>query len=148
MKEALKAKDKTRGILTETTSLEKDSKGIKTNKSLFKLLQKRKSASILAAQQFRAAGREDLTNNEHEQIAVLDGYLNNFDTTTADEVATAISDAIRELKAEDVTPRRDRVRKLLFREGGTLGDKILDEGLVAKTINRLVHESAPSKPSK
>ncbi|KAI4280570.1 MAG: hypothetical protein L6R38_004366 [Xanthoria sp. 2 TBL-2021] len=150
MKEALKAKDKTRlnvlrGILTETTSLEKESKGIKTNKQLYKLLQKRKSASLNAAKEFQAANREDLTGKENEQIGILQGYLNGFDTMTADEIIGAIQATIQEFETEGVTPKRDKVRARLSR--GAFEDKILDEALVAKTINRMVHEVAPSKPS-
>ncbi|KAI4250670.1 MAG: hypothetical protein L6R42_008687 [Xanthoria sp. 1 TBL-2021] len=150
MKEALKAKDKTRlnvlrGILTETTSLEKESKGIKTNKQLYKLLQKRKSASLNAAKEFQAANREDLTGKENEQIGILQGYLNGFDTMTADEIVGAIQATIQEFETEGVTPKRDKVRARLSR--GAFEDKILDEALVAKTINRMVHEVAPSKPS-
>ncbi|KAL8753557.1 MAG: hypothetical protein Q9199_004957 [Rusavskia elegans] len=148
MKEALKAKDKTRlnvlrGILTETTSLEKESKGIKTNKQLYKLLQKRKSASLNAAKEFQAANREDLTGKENEQIGILQGYLNGFDTMTADEIVGAIQATIQEFETEGVTPKRDKVRARLSR--GAFEDTILDEALVAKTINRMVHEVAPSK---
>ncbi|KAL8651766.1 MAG: hypothetical protein Q9226_004553 [Calogaya cf. arnoldii] len=150
MKEALKAKDKTRlnvlrGILTETTSLEKESKGIKSNKQLYKLLQRRKNASLNAAKEFQAANRENLTAQENEQIGILQGYLNGFNIMTADEVVSAIQATIQELEAEGVTPKRDRVRARLSR--GAFEDKILDEALVAKTINRMVHEVAPSKPS-
>lgn len=134
-----------RGILTETTSLEKESKGIKTNKQLYKLLQKRKSASLNAAKEFQAANREDLTGKENEQIGILQGYLNGFDTMTADEIIGAIQATIQEFETEGVTPKRDKVRARLSR--GAFEDKILDEALVAKTINRMVHEVAPSKPS-
>ncbi|KAL9637732.1 MAG: hypothetical protein Q9204_001764 [Flavoplaca sp. TL-2023a] len=151
MKEALKAKDKSRlsvlrGILTETTSLEKESKGIKTDKQLYKLLQKRKTASSNAVREFQAANRGDLTTKENEQIDILQGYLDGFATTTADEVVGAIQTAIQEFETEGVTPKRDKVRAKLFRPGGAFEDKILDEALVAKTINRMVHEVAPSKP--
>ncbi|KAL8697464.1 MAG: hypothetical protein Q9224_002295 [Gallowayella concinna] len=147
MKEALKAKDKTRGILTETTSLEKESKGVKTNTQLFKLLQRRRSASLNAAKEFQNAGRDDLTDQENQQIGVLQGYLDGFDTTSADEVVAAIQTAIRELEANGVTPKRERVRAILYRSGGAFQDKIIDNGLVTKTIHRLVHEVAPSQPS-
>ncbi|KAL8803700.1 MAG: hypothetical protein Q9182_003032 [Xanthomendoza sp. 2 TL-2023] len=151
MKDALKAKDKTRlnvlrGILTETTSLEKESKGVKTDKQLFKLLQRRRSASLNAAKEFQNAGRDDLTDKENQQISVLQGYLDGFHTTSADEVVEAIQMAVRELEVEGVTPKRERVRAILYRSGGAFEDKILDDSLVAKTINRLVHEVAPSKP--
>ncbi|KAL8789158.1 MAG: hypothetical protein Q9213_001265 [Squamulea squamosa] len=136
-----------RGILTETTSLEKESKGIKTNKQLYKLLQKRKSASLNAAKEFQAANREDLTEKENEQVGILQGYLDGFATTSAEEVVGAIQASIQELEVEGVTPKRDRVRARLYRPGGAFEDKILDEALVAKTINRMVHEVAPSKPS-
>lgn len=134
-----------RGILTETTSLEKESKGIKTNKQLYKILQKRKSASLNAAKEFQAANREDLTGKENEQIGVLQEYLNRFDTMTADEIAAAVRTTIQGFEIEGVTPKRDKVRARLSR--GAFEDKILDEALVAKTINRMVHEVAPSKDS-
>lgn len=134
-----------RGILTETTSLEKESKGIKTNKQLYKILQKRKSASLNAAKEFQAANREDLTGKENEQIGVLQEYLNRFDTMTADEIAAAVRTTIQGFEIEGVTPKRDKVRARLSR--GAFEDKILDEALVAKTINRMVHEVASSKDS-
>ncbi len=175
MKEALKAKDKMRyhdhtrlyqstytelltvfviprlnvlrGILTETTSLEKESKGIKTNKQLYKLLQKRKNASSNAAKEFQAASRQDLTEKENEQIAILQGYLDGFAVTPADEVVGAVQATIQILEVEGVTPNKDKVRARLFRPNGALEGKILDEALVAKTINLMVHEVSPSKPS-
>ncbi|KAL8672221.1 MAG: hypothetical protein Q9168_003323 [Polycauliona sp. 1 TL-2023] len=152
MKNALKSKDKTRlnvlrGILTETTSLEKESKGIKSNRQLYKLLSKRKNASLNAVKEFQAASRDDLSGKENEQIGILQGYLDGFDTTTADEVADAVQTIIQDLEKEGVTPKRDRVRAQLSRSGGAFQDKILDEALVAKTIHRMVHEVAPSKPN-
>ncbi|KAL8911509.1 MAG: hypothetical protein Q9171_003317 [Xanthocarpia ochracea] len=152
MKEALKAKDKMRlnvlrGILTETTSLEKESKGIKTNKQLYKLLQRRRNASSNAAKEFQAASRQDLTEKENEQIAILQGYLDGFAITPADEVVGAVQATIQELEVEGVTPKRDKVRARLFRPNGALEGKILDEALVEKTINLMVHEVSPSKPS-
>ncbi|KAL8919781.1 MAG: hypothetical protein Q9172_004810 [Xanthocarpia lactea] len=147
MKEALKAKDKTRGILTETTSLEKESKGIKTNKQLYKLLQKRKNASSNAAKEFQAASRQDLTEKENEQIAILQGYLDGFAITPEDEVVGAVRATIQELEVEGVPPKSDKVRARLFRPNGALEDKILDEALLAKTIKLMVHEVSPSKSS-
>lgn len=136
-----------RGILTETTTLEKQAQGITSNKQLFKLLQKRKRASIGAAKEFQAAGREDLTAKENEQAGILQEYLDVFDTASTNEVTAAIQAAIQNVISEGDIPKKENIRALLFRKGGAFEDKVVDDGLVAKTIDRLVHEAAPPTQS-
>ncbi|KAL8711928.1 MAG: hypothetical protein Q9225_007025 [Loekoesia sp. 1 TL-2023] len=152
MKEAMKAKDiqrlnTLRGILTETTSLEKRSQGIKSDKELFKLLQKRQKASSVAAKEFQDAGREDLVSKENEQIGVLQGYLDEFDVMSTDRVVTAVRDLVQWMESKGSSPRRETVRKQLFQEGGAFHNKIVNEGLVTSTINDLVKEIPSPKSS-
>ncbi|KAI4108734.1 MAG: hypothetical protein L6R37_000898 [Teloschistes peruensis] len=137
-----------RGVLTETITLEKQSQGIKSNKQLFKLLEKRKNASIRAANEFKAAGREDLTVKENEQISVLQSYLDTFDVLTADETVAAVEGIVRFALSKGAPPKKETVRVQLFRPAtedraeGPLCEKIVDERLVTQTIDRLIAEVA------
>ncbi|KAI4176725.1 MAG: hypothetical protein LQ343_000818 [Gyalolechia ehrenbergii] len=150
MKEAMKAKDTQRlntlrGILTETTSLEKQSQGIESKKELFKLLQKRHKACTVAAKEFQDAGREDLVGKENDQIGILQGYLNEFDVLPKDQIVTAIRDLVKWMESKGSKPRRGTVRKQLFQENGAFHDKIVDDHLVTITINDLVEDRPPLK---
>ncbi|KAL8690804.1 MAG: hypothetical protein Q9218_003830 [Villophora microphyllina] len=150
MREAMKAKDRTRlnvirGVLTETTTLDKESRAIKSNKQLFKLLEKRINASKRAANEFQAAGREDLTSKENEQIGILQEYLDTFDVPTADETVATIQDLVHSLASEGAPPRKATVRAELFsRDDSPFRDKIVDDRLVTETIERLVNKTAPT----
>lgn len=135
-----------RGVLTETITLEKQSQGIKSDKQLFKLLEKRKNASIRAANEFKAAGREDLNVKENEQISVLQSYLDTFEVLTADETVAVIDGIVRSFFSKGAPPKKERVRLQLFhpatedRAGGPFCEKIVDERLVTQTIDRLIAE--------
>ncbi|KAL9025996.1 MAG: hypothetical protein Q9196_005272 [Gyalolechia fulgens] len=134
-----------RGILTETTLLEKQSQGIESKMELYKLLQKRQKACTAAAQEFQDAGREDLVGKENEQIGVLQGYLNEFDVLSTDQTETAIRDLVTWMESKGSHPRRGTVRKQLFQENGAFHDKIVDDHLVTTTINDLVKDLPPLK---
>ncbi|KAI4259908.1 MAG: hypothetical protein LQ352_000558 [Teloschistes flavicans] len=128
--------------------LEKQSQGIKSNKQLFKLLEKRKNASTRAADEFKAAGREDLTVKENDQIGVLQAYLDTFDVPTPDETVAIIEDIVHRSASKGTPPKKETVRLQLFSHGmagrsdGPFRDKIVDERLVTKTIDRLIGEVA------
>ncbi|KAL8934624.1 MAG: hypothetical protein Q9216_005813 [Gyalolechia sp. 2 TL-2023] len=132
-----------RGILTETTSLEKQSQGIESKSELYKLLRKRQKACATAAKEFQDAGRVDLVGKENEQIGILQGYLNEFDVLSKDQTVTAIQDLVKWMESKGSKPRRGTVRKQLFQENGAFYDKIVDEHLVTMTINDLVEEMPP-----
>ena len=122
----------------------KDSKPIKTNNQLVKLLSKRARLSTIAAEEFRSAGREDLTEKEHAQITIMQGYMSEVGTLSADEIVAEIEAAVKQLHGEGTTPKQDNVRALLFRPDGLFEDKVIDQELVTQTIRRLVHQVAPS----
>ena len=136
-----------RGILTETTALEKRSQSVKNDKQIYKIIEKQIKASTKAAEEFASAGREDLRDKEHGQISIMEEYKAAVKSVSEEEVVVAVQDAIQQLQTDGVTPKRERVRRLLFAKGGTLEDKVINgsEDIVAKTVHAMVHEVAPSK---
>ncbi|KAI4163318.1 MAG: hypothetical protein LQ342_003053 [Letrouitia transgressa] len=153
MKEALKTKDKIRlnvlrSILTETTALEKRSRPVTTDKQVYNVIEKQIRASTKAAEEFALASRSDLQDKENAQIQIMEEFRDEVETVPPEEAVEAVKSAIEKLQADGVTPKRERVRRLLFGPGGTFEDKVVNDrhGEMAKTINSLVHEVAPSKP--
>lgn len=137
-----------RGVLTEITVLQKRSEAVKTDKQLYKLLSKRQKACKSAAEEFQTAGREDLVGKEHEQIGVLQGYMAEFPTLSTDETVVAIKSLIRWMQGKGSNPKNERkALKRLFQEGGAFHNKIVDEGFVAETFQRLISELPPWDPS-
>ena len=114
------------------------------DKQLFKLLQKRMRTSRGVAEEFQAAGRGDLTAKEIEQAGILQEYIDSFDTASAAEVAAAISATIESLSSKGALPRKEKIRAMLFRPGGAFEDKIVDDSLVAMTIDRLTQKATPT----
>ncbi|KAL9600323.1 MAG: hypothetical protein Q9219_003273 [cf. Caloplaca sp. 3 TL-2023] len=153
MKGAMRTKDTQRlntlrGILSETTTLEKQSQSIQSNKDLYRLLSRRQKACIAAAKEFQAAGREDLVDQENEQSSVLQEYLDTFDVMSTDDTVTNVSDLVDWMKSKGATPKIETVRKQLFEEGGKFHGKIVDDVLVTNKINELLKGAAQPRSKK
>ncbi|KAI4207873.1 MAG: hypothetical protein LQ348_000423 [Seirophora lacunosa] len=150
MKGALKAKDKTRAILTELTVLEKQSQPVQTKAQLYKLLEKRQNACKAAAEEFQKAGRADLVSQENEQIRIIQGFIDESPPLSTDKTVAAVQNLIRwmQTKGSNPNPKSDKKAiKYLFQEGGALHDKIVDKAFVSQTFERLVNELPPWNPS-
>lgn len=63
---------------------------------------------------------------------------------STDEVVAAIKDLIRWMQGKGSNPRnKNKALRYLFQEGGAFHNKLVDEGFVARTFQRLVNELPP-----
>ncbi|KAL9942725.1 hypothetical protein D7B24_001671 [Verticillium nonalfalfae] len=106
LKTAMRAKDAQRlavlrAIITTTNNAAKTDSPIATDAQLIALLRRNMRANLDAAEQARAAQREDLAEKEDAQAKVLQDYIENSGVkqVTEAEVVELISRTIDEVKA-------------------------------------------------
>ncbi|KAG7121532.1 Altered inheritance of mitochondria protein 41 like [Verticillium longisporum] len=106
LKTAMRAKDAQRlavlrAIITTTNNAAKTDSPIATDAQLIALLRRNMRANLDAAEQARAAQREDLAEKEEAQAKVLQDYIENSGVkqVTEAEVVELISRTIDEVKA-------------------------------------------------
>lgn len=130
-----------RAIISETNNAAKTSTPIQTDLQLLSLIKKRAAASKDAAQQFLQADRPDLKEKEDAQIAVLEGYAGQVQTTPIEEIQSAVSQVISQLQNDGKKADVGNVLKTLFAPGGLLDGKPAEKAEVARVVKEAVSKS-------
>ncbi|MCJ1405902.1 hypothetical protein MMC11_009133 [Xylographa trunciseda] len=143
LKAAMKARDTNRlnvlrGILAETTNASKTSTPLRTDIQLLSLLKKRAAASKAAAQEFGAAKRDDLKDNEEAQVAVLEEYASTIKTIEEHEVVETIAKVVGEMRTQGVSVNIGNVLKAVLGVGGALDGKPVEKAEVARIVKRVL----------
>jgi len=140
LKTAMKAKDTNRlnvlrALLAEVTNQAKTSNPFKTDMQLVSLLRKRAAAAKSAGAEFKAAGRQDLVEQEDRQAAVMEEYAGSVETMSESDIRNAVSEAVEEIRAaaEGKVNMGDVLKKLLA-PGGSLDGKPVERSEVAKLV--------------
>jgi uncharacterized protein YqeY len=84
-----------RAIIAEATNAAKTSTPIKDNMQMLALLRKRRAASKTAAAEFLENKREDLSQKQEEEIAVLDEYASQVKVMSEEDTAKYVDEAIK-----------------------------------------------------
>ncbi|KUI53861.1 Altered inheritance of mitochondria protein 41, mitochondrial [Cytospora mali] len=146
LKTAMRAKDTARlsvlrSVLAATTNAAKTSAPIQTDVQLVQLLRKTARGNQEAAQEARAAGREDLIEKEETQIKIIDGYIaeSGLQTLGKEEMQALVEKTISEAKSEGVDEKRlsGEVMKRLMMKGGPLEGKEVDRNELAQIAKEL-----------
>ncbi|KAJ5812627.1 hypothetical protein N7474_008928 [Penicillium riverlandense] len=137
LKTAMRAKDTprlnvVRALISETNNSAKTTSPIQTDLQLLSLVRKRIAAARDAAQQFAAADRPDLKEQEEAQVSVLEEYASQVQTMGTDEIRAVIAQEITTLKEAGQKLQVGLLLKSLFASGGALDGKPADRGEVAK----------------
>ena len=127
-----------RGILAETTNAAKTSSPFTTDIQLLGLLRKRAAASKAAAQEFADAKREDLSEKELSQAAIMDEYALGVETMDEGEITAAIQDVLGKLRTEGRTANMGSVLKELFLPSGPLAEKPVERAEAARLVKGLI----------
>lgn len=125
-----------RAILAEANNAAKTSTPIKDNMQLLALLRKRRAASKTAAAEFLENKREDLSQKQEEEIAVLDEYARQVKVMSKEETAKYVDEAISSIKARDGKMNPGAVLKELLKTGGSLEGKPVDKSVVARLVKQ------------
>jgi uncharacterized protein YqeY len=108
---------------------------------LLSLIRKRLAAAKDAAQQFQGANRPDLKEKEDAQIVVLEEYAGHIQTMSAEEIQSAVSQAVSQLQGDGKKADIGSVLKALFAPGGVLDGKPAERAKVARIAKETVPKS-------
>ncbi|KAF3061417.1 Altered inheritance of mitochondria protein 41, mitochondrial [Daldinia childiae] len=152
LKAAMRAKDAPRltairSVLSAVLNASKTASPITTDAQLVALLRKSQRASDDAAAEFQAAGRQDLVDKEHTQVAILGEYVaaSGFQETSEDELRTIVAGVLTAMTSEAAasvpptgdTPPFGDVMKTLLAPAGPLDGKDVDKAQLAKIVKEL-----------
>lgn len=146
LKSAMRAKDAARlsvlrTILSATNNAAKTSSPIKTDVQLVQLLRKTARGNQEAAEEARAAGREDLIAKEEAQVKIIDEYIadSGVQTLGKDEMRAIVEKVIIEIKNEGVDEKRisGELFKRLMVKDGPLDGKEVDRAEIAQIAKEL-----------
>lgn len=146
LKSAMRAKDAARlsvlrTILSATNNAAKTSSPIKTDVQLVQLLRKTAHGNQEAAEEARAAGREDLIAKEEAQVKIIDEYIadSGVQTLGKDEMRAIVEKVIIEIKNEGMDEKRisGELFKRLMVKDGPLEGKEVDRAEIAQIAKEL-----------
>ncbi|KAI9821285.1 MAG: hypothetical protein M1827_004021 [Pycnora praestabilis] len=146
MKTAMKEKDTNRlnvlrALIAETANAAKTSSPIKTNIQLLSLLRKRAAASKAASQEFSAANRNDLSDKEDAQVAVLEEYAGGVETIGEDEIRRTVNKVMEGIKGEGAHVDMGGILKKVIGPGGVLDGKPVERAEVARIVKETLSET-------
>lgn len=147
LKTAMKEKDTTRlnvlrGLLAEVTNSAKTATPFKTDMQLLSLLRKRAASARAASEEFKAAGRNDLVEQENDQAKVLNEYAGGVETMSADEIRDVVMTTVDEAKAQQGSKvNMGEVLKKLLGPGGSLDGKPVEKKEVASIVKEVLSMS-------
>lgn len=130
-----------RALISETNNAAKTPSPIETDLQLLSLIRKKIAASRDAAEQFAAANRSDLKENEEAQIAVFEEYAGQVQTMTTEDIKAAVSGVISQLQSENPKLNVGAVLKNLFASGGALDGKPAEKSEVARIVKELLSKN-------
>lgn len=125
-----------RAIIAEATNAAKTSAPIKDNMQMLALLRKRRAASKSAAAEFLENKREDLSQKQEEEIAILDEYANQVKVMSEEETAKYVDEAISSIEGGEGKLNAGAVLKELLKTGGSLEGKPVDKSVVARLVKQ------------
>lgn len=146
LKTAMRAKDAARlsvlrTVLSATNNAAKTSSPIKTDVQLVQLLRKTARGNQEAAEEARAAGREDLIEKEEAQVKIIDEYIaaSGVQTLSQDEMRAIVEKVLLEIKSEGVDEKKviGELLKRLMINNGPLDGKGVDRNEIAKIAKEL-----------
>jgi uncharacterized protein len=145
LKAAMQAKDTNRlsvlrSLLTQTLNASKTSTPINTDLQMLALLRKSASASRLASEEFKGAGRQDLAEKEESQAKIMEEYAGSVETVGDDDIITAVKGVMDKMKDEGTTIQIGEVIKRVLAPE-ILGEKPVARGDVAKIVKKVLVES-------
>jgi uncharacterized protein YqeY len=100
------------------------------------LLRKKRAASKAASAEFLQNKREDLSQKQEDEIAVLDEYANQVNVMSEDDTAKYVDETLQSLGGTGAKLNPGAVLKELFKSGGSLEGKPVDKAVVAKLVKQ------------
>lgn len=126
-----------RAILSDAANASKGSSPIKTDLQVLALLNKKIAGSKAASEQFAQANRDDLKQKQDAELAVMDEYAGQVETTDVKDLSEAVEEAYRKLKESTKFSAGLMMRELLG-PGGTLAGKPVEKSQLAQMVQDML----------
>lgn len=143
LKTAMRAKDAPRlavlrSIITASLNASKTANPIRTDVQLVTLLRKSQRSCLDAAEEFKAAGREDLAGKEEEQARIAEEYVagSGVQVLGEAELKAMVEKAVEAAKAAGVTSKA-MIGDVMKRLAGDLEGKEVDRKELANMVKQM-----------
>ncbi len=83
-----------RSLLTETLNASKTSTPINTDLQMLALLRKSTTASRIASEEFKSAGRQDLAEKEESQARIMEEYTRSMEAVGGEDILAAVKGVV------------------------------------------------------
>ena len=144
--------DVLRGIIAETTNAAKTSSPITSDSRMIALIRKQVKASESTISEFERAGRSELKERELAQVSILEGYLNDANVMTEEELIQMLQNEISKMKNAGFKMDKGSVMKALVGPGGPLQDSLADKKDIARLTDGMIRkelsEEAHDQPTR
>jgi uncharacterized protein len=144
MKTAMQNKDKNklnvlRALLSQALNASKTASPIVTDMQMLALVRKNAAASKQAADEFVAAGRQDLADKEAEQVKVMDEYMGTVETVGEEEIRRVVGEIVEKMKADaqQAKLQMGEVLKKMFSKE-VFGEKNVERADVARIVKEVL----------
>lgn len=128
-----------RALLSQTLNASKTSNPINTDMQMLTLLRKSASASKVASEEFKNAGRQDLADKEDLQVSIMEEYAGHVKLLGDGEIKDAVGKVLEGLRAGGGKVAMGDVLKRVFAPE-VLGDKPVEKADVAKIVKAILAE--------
>ena len=129
-----------RSVLSQTLNASKTSNPVNTDMQMLALLRKSANASRAASEEFKNAGRLDLSEKEENQVKIMEEYAESVEVVGQEVVTRMVKEAVEKMKAEGSKMQMGEVLKKVF-SPEVLGSKPVEKGDVAKIVKEILAES-------
>jgi len=145
MKTAMQNKDSNRlsvlrSLLTQTLNASKTSNPINTDMQMLALLRKSASASRVASEEFKGAGRGDLAEKEDLQVKIMEEYAGGVETMSDEQIRGTVEEVLVKMKEEGTKIQVGDLLKRVFAPE-VFGGKPVEKADVARIARQILAET-------
>ena len=127
-----------RTLLAQTLNASKTNSPIVTDMHMLALIRKNSAAAKTAAEEFKAAKRDDLAEKELAQLKVYEEYTAGVEVVSEEEVRNVVMKAIEDIKTAGGKLAAGEVMKKVLAPEACFEGKNLDKAMVAKIVKELI----------
>lgn len=127
-----------RTLLAQTLNASKTNSPIVTDMHMLALIRKNSAAAKTAAEEFKAAKRDDLAEKELAQLKVYEEYTAGVEVVSEEEVRNVVMKAIEDIKTAGGKLAAGEVMKKVLASEACFEGKNLDKAMVAKIVKELI----------
>ena len=126
-----------RAVISDINQAASGSSPISTDMQVLGLLKKRKSSSLVAAEEAEKAGRADLKEKQDKEIEILNDYAGSVKMMRREELREIVAQTVSSMGgSEKGALKQGTVMKELLKTEGPLEGKLLDRKVLSEVVQQ------------